>query len=362
MGLKVSFGTQGALTDSWVDATLAQRLKALYPDTVARFIDVNDKPMNGALQDLVVNGVNQGDWYRDDAPTADFSTTYLVDKRWGIRTDRVDGVLVYDLNAGWNGVKNISIRSDVADQVVADGFVNFDADYSAVTSGINSFTAVGVKRGNFLGGSGVDIVNIETLTNVNKYSLKAGGILNFNIATGAGNDIVTVRPFDFNGEYSAGDSTYDKGWFGFDLADETGKYHATYVDLGTGNDTFVDSSQATDNVWGGAGRDQIDTGTGNDYLNGGAGNDFLVGGVGSDTFAFTETGYGIDTIQDFSSNAGDKLLFSSALFANADAVLANAYQRGADLWIDPGNDGVGDIVILKNTTLSGLHTGDIVIA
>lgn len=357
MGLSIGFGTTGNAGQQFVNPLLAARLSA-FANTAGAKINYADIPNWDAIESIP--GTTNTDYYRD-VSAGTFSRTYAVANRWGIAEQRgADGQATFDLKSGWNMVKNASLISDVADNVKLNGFVHVDADYSAVTSGLNSLDLVGVKRANFLGGSGTDVLTIELLANVNKTTGIGGWDNDFHIATGAGNDYVTINSFDATSADATRYTTYSQGQFLKDAQDNSGRSSTVYADLGTGNDVFTDNTQAVDKVWGGAGQDTINTGDGNDWLDGGIGNDFLTGGAGSDTFHF-EAGFGRDTINDFSQLAGDKLEFASNVFGSAQAVIDAAVQHGADLWIDVGHDGVGDIIILKNTTLASFGAGDIVI-
>jgi Ca2+-binding RTX toxin-like protein len=81
------------------------------------------------------------------------------------------------------------------------------------------------------------------------------------------------------------------------------------------------------------GRDGADTlsgGAGTDTLDGGLGNDSLTGGTEADVYVF-RTGYGSDTIQDFSLAGGDVVeLGAGTAFDTLAEVLAAASQVGAD--------------------------------
>ncbi|WP_280513962.1 calcium-binding protein [Ruminiclostridium herbifermentans] len=66
-----------------------------------------------------------------------------------------------------------------------------------------------------------------------------------------------------------------------------------------GNDTLYGAG-GNDTLYGGEGNDVLYGESGDDILIGGAGNDTLVGGAGNDIYKF-EKGFGIDTINDFSS-------------------------------------------------------------
>ena len=88
---------------------------------------------------------------------------------------------------------------------------------------------------------------------------------------------------------------------------------------GAGNDVLL-GGDGNDTLDGGDGDDRLDGGNGNDILLGGLGNDILIGGLGNDTmtggagadrFVFNGTiDNGNDTITDFTTAQGDKLVFS----------------------------------------------------
>ncbi|MCC5633350.1 putative Ig domain-containing protein [Nostoc sphaeroides CHAB 2801] len=77
-----------------------------------------------------------------------------------------------------------------------------------------------------------------------------------------------------------------------------------------------------DNVINGlSGNDLLRGGSGNDILIGGAGNDTLVGGEGADRFLYNTdapfdlTAVGVDTITDFNSSQGDKIVLDQTTFS-----------------------------------------------
>jgi Ca2+-binding RTX toxin-like protein len=83
-----------------------------------------------------------------------------------------------------------------------------------------------------------------------------------------------------------------------------------------GNDTLTGSSGA-DTLLGGDGTDTLSGGAGTDILIGGYGNDRLTGGAGADQFVFgggSVANLGNDTITDFNSADGDKIVLSKATF------------------------------------------------
>lgn len=121
----------------------------------------------------------------------------------------------------------------------------------------------------------------------------------------------------------------------------------------TGNDSITATSGA-DKIDGDAGNDTINGGSGNDFILGGAGNDTLTGGSGVDYFDFM-TGFGKDTISDFSHSQGDAIEFSTSVFANYAAVQAASAQVGANVVItfDANNT-----LTLAGITLANLQASD----
>jgi Ca2+-binding RTX toxin-like protein len=73
--------------------------------------------------------------------------------------------------------------------------------------------------------------------------------------------------------------------------------------IGTGN--FTGTGNGLDNViTGGVNSDKLNGGLGNDTLIGGAGSDTLTGGGGTDVFKYLASGFGTDTITDFTAHGG----------------------------------------------------------
>ena len=141
----------------------------------------------------------------------------------------------------------------------------------------------------------------------------------------------------------------------------------------TGNDNLSGES-GDDIIDGGDGNDVIDGGEGNDIIRGGIGNDIVTGGSGSDSFVFDSPTEGIDTIEDFDSREGDRLVISAegfgggltpnAVLEESQFVLGTEALDSDDRFIyDPttGNlffdpDGTGDTPQQLIATLTGAPT------
>ncbi|MGK7957790.1 MAG: Ig-like domain-containing protein [Crocosphaera sp.] len=150
----------------------------------------------------------------------------------------------------------------------------------------------------------------------------------------------------------------------------------------TGNDNL--SGQSGDDIIdGGDGDDIIDGGDGNDIIDGGDGNDIVTGGSGSDSFVFDSPTEGVDTIEDFDSSEGDRLVVSAEGFGGGltpNAVLEESQfvvgtealdsddrfiydPTTGNLFFDP--DGTGDASQQLIATLTGapsLSVADIFIS
>ncbi|MEP1588351.1 MAG: hypothetical protein ABJZ90_20525 [Paracoccaceae bacterium] len=122
---------------------------------------------------------------------------------------------------------------------------------------------------------------------------------------------------------------------------------------GTGNDT-IEGHEDND-----IGRGQ----DGNDVLRGGLGEDMLYGAAGADTFVFSGSDFGNDTIDNFAISAAsaehDVLVFVANTGEVADfaAFVAAADQVGSDIVYDLGDDGLNAITI-RNTFLANMTADD----
>ena len=129
---------------------------------------------------------------------------------------------------------------------------------------------------NFLGGDGDDNVTGNDAANT--------------LVGNGGDDILDGGDGDDILDGGAGDDTLTGG-DGDDI-----------LDGGAGDDTLTGGA-GDDILDGGAGGDTLTGGAGDDILDGGAGDDTLTGGAGADTFRYRLTGFGTDTITDFTDGA-----------------------------------------------------------
>jgi Ca2+-binding RTX toxin-like protein len=97
-------------------------------------------------------------------------------------------------------------------------------------------------------------------------------------------------------------------------------------------------TDADDVLRGNSGNNSLTGLDGLDSLFGGKGNDLLSGGNGADTFGFA-TGFGKDTIQDFTPGDGDIVnLHGWAAIDSFSTLLDHATDHGDDVWITAGQD------------------------
>ena len=149
---------------------------------------------------------------------------------------------------------------------------------------------------------------------------------------------------------------------------------------GLGNDTLKGDA-GNDKLYGGLGNDSLNGGDGDDYLVGGQGNDTLTGGAGADKFVFAaplHSTNNLDTVVDFSSAEGDKLVLSALFFEGLKAgdpvklvvngpatdgsptVLYNS-NTGMLSYDADGNGAGGAVDFAKLQNLAPLNSGDFVV-
>jgi Ca2+-binding RTX toxin-like protein len=127
---------------------------------------------------------------------------------------------------------------------------------------------------------------------------------------------------------------------------------------GSGNDSIfggddndqLNGDAGNDLLYGGAGADSLYGGAGSDRLHGGAGDDQLNGGAGADSFLFRQ-GDGSDTIADFSSGQGDRIIINMQGVGSFDDLLAVGQQQTGGVLFAFGN---GDELFLSGTQLAAL--------
>jgi Ca2+-binding RTX toxin-like protein len=305
---------------------------------------------------------------------------------------------------GYNGNDTINggggsdfIRGGAGTNILIGGtgfdFVDYRDSITAVTVSLATTTAQATGGGGtdtfsgfegILGGSANDVLTGDGYDNA-IYGYNGDDYLN----GGAGND--TINGGEGNDVISGGVGTNTLiGGTGFDFVDYRDSITAVTVSLATttaqttgggGTDTLNDfegilggsgndvltGDDDDDVIYGYNGNDTINGDDGNDALYGGAGyddlyggngNDSLTGGSGDDWFFFvtTPSATNTDTITDFTSADGDKLIFSKSIFAGLSGadlgdLSSNAFWSGAG--VTTAHD--ADDRFIYNTTTGALY-------
>lgn len=105
-------------------------------------------------------------------------------------------------------------------------------------------------------------------------------------------------------------------------------------DILVGDYITIPAGDAPSNGLYASGNDTLEGGNGDDVLIGTMGADLLVGGRGADQFVYNTPWEGSDTISDFSSSEGDRVVFKAVNFGNFSAV---ALTAGTNWTLAAGN-------------------------
>jgi parallel beta-helix repeat protein len=169
--------------------------------------------------------------------------------------------------------------SDLDDQVIEGTNSGYDVVYASV----DHVLAANVEVLKMLGGA---------------TAVSGNGLDNRILGTGQGDEIQGLGGSDYIMAGNGAD-TLDGGAGNDQLLGEGG---GDRMDGGVGNDTLSAA----------AGADTLIGGDGSDRLDGGAGADVLTGGAGADSFLFRPGQFtgGVDSITDFSSAQGDRMMLS----------------------------------------------------
>ncbi|MBD2517377.1 FG-GAP repeat protein [Nostoc sp. FACHB-973] len=118
-----------------------------------------------------------------------------------------------------------------------------------------------------------------------------------------------------------------------------GFYNSNDVINGQGGNDIINGNNGDDLLRGGEGDDILIGGQGNDTVVGGKGNDVLIGGVGADFFAYNSDGefttavFGQDTITDFNSSEGDKIVLDKTTFSAITSAVGIGFSNTNDFQI-----------------------------
>ena len=195
-----------------------------------------------------------------------------------------------------------TVRTTLASYSLADGLENL-----VYTGTANAALTGNAANNRLAGGSGDDLIDGGAGLDTADYSEAAQGVVINLGRTGAQNTL------------GAGTDTL------VSIENLIGSLRADTL-VGNNSANRLDGGGGGDTLFGAGGRDVLTGGGGADRLNGGLGNDVMIGGQGADKFVFDTAAVSgnYDTIMDFSSAQGDRLLLKASIFAESGALGALA--------------------------------------
>ncbi|WP_280327878.1 tandem-95 repeat protein, partial [Pseudomonas sp. BN102] len=241
---------------------------------------------------------------------------------------------------------------DMLDLSDATGALTFTLFQSSGDTNVN-LSGVGLGNDTYKNMEGViGTANGDTLTGSGGNDILRGGGGNDTLDGGAGSDLLdlsdTTGPLIFTLNQGTNPAAGSNGFW------NTGGLP------GVGDDSYKNMEGMIGSVF----SDSLTGSSGNDVLIGGVGADQLTGGLGADTFRYANLSEGVDSILDYSFEAGDKLDFSALLGSSAPAGgLVSDYvhivQTGADANVLVDVDGAGaaagfvEVATLVNVEITG---------
>ena len=159
----------------------------------------------------------------------------------------IDGYRTLDVVRYWDDVKNVQAIAMSAEKIFIDGLVHADVMVGTGSSAGSEVILNGAKRGNVITGAGDDVISIRMASNTNLPEW----VDDFRIASGAGNDRITISGLDIAAEIAAGDVTFIRAADNNQPIFSSGQGRVTWIDAGAGNDVVV-GWDSRDNIIGGA--------------------------------------------------------------------------------------------------------------
>ncbi|MEH2246169.1 beta strand repeat-containing protein [Nostoc sp.] len=310
-------------------------------------IGAPDASPNGEISGqsyVIFGGKNIG-----SGSTINLTGTAGTDTLFGtIGNNIIDGKAGNDILTGNGGQDKFIFRLGDGNDIITD--------FGGVGKGLNPSLAVNVDTLQFIG-SGLTARNLQLTENGNNLEVTFENVTNTKVtlqnfllenldnlskSTGATVDLGNIL---FDGQTSIADS--------FDVIDANStqtsifnKNTVTFLNdlnnniIGFDNSNDVINGQGGNDIINGlSGDDTLRGGSGNDTLIGDAGNDILVGGAGADRFlyntnaAFNGSAIGLDTISDFNSSQGDKIVLDKTTFSAITSAAGTGFSKKSDFQI-----------------------------
>ncbi|MBY5312064.1 calcium-binding protein [Rhizobium leguminosarum] len=288
-------------------------------------LDYSAKPAATAIHNLTEILADDG------AAKASFSTgtlNYSIDgmpsSARSLLTEKSDGSYQIIL---WNELDIWNQASDTAIQAATTAVkVNLGASFDSVKVFDPVTGTTAIKSLSNVSSLTLDVVDHPLIIDIERGSTPPPPATG-HIYGDTGNDIFTVSsPAQIVDESRGGGTDTVKASISFSLADQ--KHAVGMIEnltltgtanlSATGNNTanILTGNDGNNSLNGGKGNDRLIGGLGNDKLIGKTGADVLTGGGGADSFVFDvkPRNTSVDKIVDFSSAAGDKLVFDDAVF------------------------------------------------
>ncbi|RXT21255.1 calcium-binding protein [Rhizobium leguminosarum] len=288
-------------------------------------LDYSAKPAATAIHNLTEILADDGAAKASfSAGTLNYSIDGLPSSARSLLTEKSDGsyqIIIWNEPDIWNQ------SSDTAIQAATTAVkVNLGASFGSVKVFDPLTGTTAIKSLSNVSSLTLNVIDHPVIIDIERGSTSTPPSTN-HLYGGTGNDTFTVTNANQIVDESRGSGTDTvKASISFSLAD-TAHAIGTIENLtltgtanlsATGNNTanILTGNDGNNFLNGGKGNDRLVGGLGNDKLIGKAGADVLTGGAGADSFVFDvkPSNTSVDKIVDFSSAAGDKLVFDDGIF------------------------------------------------